>query len=325
MTASSSGPFRLVMASILARSSPRGGSGYGSRRPEPLAEWISSSGGGQILCSQLMPQGERSDVVAGILFAECRTSPGLDLESLAPAALDSGSVSPTSHVSDADSPGTDLLAFYASPRHTDPVTWMEWDAEQDWGIFLTTGGIETLARQALVPSGHQVEQALEIAAGVLHRHELFHHLVDAAVASLERRDGVAKYDLFRAADMGGHGYNELEEALANAFAIQAYPPPPKGTEAGRLTRESLVGWMQKQPAGYRDVGRFLSEDDFRRGCADLMAQISGTSPKPCEPWDLLLLDTGFITYGRGNYPLHLVESLGSAHHNGLWQFDQQVT
>ena len=63
-----------------------------------------------------------------------------------------------------------------------------------------------------------------------------------------------------------HGkYDELEEALANAYAIR------RARES--TTKSSLGKLFKNAPPGYRDFGQFLSDDAFHDGLSHLLGTV----------------------------------------------------
>lgn len=66
-------------------------------------------------------------------------------------------------------PATDLLAFYRTPRFLSVPKMMQ--GHDSWGIYLTTAGIESLARTAFRPAGLGDSDALVAAAFSLYGHD----------------------------------------------------------------------------------------------------------------------------------------------------------
>ena len=209
-------------------------------------------------------------------------------------------------------PGMDLLAYYFAPQGLSAGTFVI--DETQWGIFLTTGGIEYLAR-VLVADGFDLRgQTLRCATEVLYLHEHFHHLV-ATTAALhaDRVTASGVYETYRQRSDGARGYCELEEALANAFAFRFLD---------QKEQTAMLAFSRRQPAGYDRADRYLSDSDFRSGCTELIAAIVDAPLSNLELAHLQLFGAladmdGHLVSGL-SVRVHIVESDDSAHSAGEW-------
>ncbi|MGB3761998.1 MAG: hypothetical protein WA966_02170 [Ornithinimicrobium sp.] len=209
----------------------------------------------------------------------------------------------------APNPAMDLLAYYRAPQAvTGPVYAME---PTRTGIFLTTGGIELLARH-LQQEGHSLDAALGGAAHALYLHEMFHHIVASASAILEAEKLGQPYATYRDQVDAALGYNPLEEQLANAFMLQ---------RVDATLRPALERFVQGQPAGYRGGVHLDSRADMNDACERLASQlVSQTLPDELAAVRALALDLSQRLVTPNTVRVHVVESPNSAHQFGDWRF-----
>ena len=210
----------------------------------------------------------------------------------------------------------DKLAWYVGYHEQ---TWFEifdrYNNEAGWGIYLSTAGIETLAREAFLP-GLSPADALTAAARALYGHEVFHFLTEVAITSGELQAAAVGVtgirDWFEHASVHNGGYCETEEALANAHALRLSEPEH---------RDLLRLWMRHGPAGYRNFHRY--EDDAhatRVALREVLAHSRATADADLPALAELAFDLGHVHTGLGDVPLHLVVSPGSAYEAGEWSW-----
>lgn len=226
----------------------------------------------------------------------------------------------------------DLLAWYRPFHH---MTFFEYiqlpPAAASWGIYLSTAGVETLAREAFLPQGVLPDAALQAAARALYGHELFHFLAELAVTATEtravqvalatstpaQREGlplppsaqVRLYQSHRAAH--GGSYCETEEALANLHSLRL-------TEEAE--RSGLMKWMRNGPPGYNDSGNVAEAGPRREALRSLLGHCSGVTAADVPVLDELAFDLEHVHSGLDDVPLFLVVSPGSAYEAGAWEW-----
>ena len=152
--------------------------------------------------------------------------------------------------------GVETLAHYTSFR-----------AGAHWGIYIKRQGILGVA--AHLTAGTQTKRAIKLAYKALYHHELFHFRVDCAYLKLENAlKNLAPEVALQQEHQSKHGaYDQLEEALANAYAIR------RAKESA--TKSSLSKLFKNSPPGYKDFGKFLPDEAFRDGLSHLIGA-SGT-------------------------------------------------
>ena len=210
----------------------------------------------------------------------------------------------------------DLLAWYIGYHELTAFEIFDHDPDEaGWGIYLSTGGIETLAREAFLPDLSPAE-ALTAAARALYGHELFHFLTEVAITSREfqaaANGDVGIRDWFDHAARHDGQYCETEEALANAHALWLSEPEH---------RDWLRSWMRHGPAGYRDFHRY---DDNALATREALREVLTHSrlaavagiPALAE----MAFDLAHVHTGLGDVPLHLVVTPGSAYEAGEWSW-----
>lgn len=207
----------------------------------------------------------------------------------------------------------DELAWY-QPFHGQPSAAVCDAGPAPWGLYLPTGGIERLAREAFVPAGLGLEQSLAAAAAALTCHELFHHCVETAVTTVELWDYAAPLDLYAQhppCPGSATGWCELEEGAANAFAVVHAQPG--------IVKDTLVAHLRAHaPVGYRAFGDKLGDAQQTHVTArSLLGHYAGNDlPRFAE----LLLDVSGTRVTPWHVPFHLLQTPGSAHARGLWTF-----
>lgn len=145
----------------------------------------------------------------------------------------------------------DALAFYWSFRNRYAHPFLP---GAPWGIFVFESSIEYLASFFdSVTAGGSPDDLRQLALEVLVAHELFHFQVDLAARRMEelvRRVEGRRFPLYERHRKHCPrrvltGYDPLEEALANAFAL---------SRVDRSLRRPTRAFMRRQPEGYRDFG-----------------------------------------------------------------------
>jgi hypothetical protein len=193
--------------------------------------------------------------------------------------------------------GLDVLAWYVSPRFGGP-----------WGIFIRDGGVALVAQALATRSSPATSQAtMAMAAEALFFHEYFHFLVDVGVSGIERIVRTGLYTpLLRAQKARAPGYDQLEEALANAFAVEQ--------SRSAVARRRLCNFLSAAPVGYRDFGPYLGAGPASRGRRRLLTQYSsaGATGPAAAPLELLLDVHGGLLQAD-DVPVHLVRDRPAAH------------
>ena len=154
-----------------------------------------------------------------------------------------------------------------------------------WGIFIRAKSIVTLTAHLLkrnVLKGDVAEQSIARSVfRMLLEHETFHHLTEIAISRLELvaleympRDSLYARNFFSKKSI------DLEEGMANAYALRQLG---RSVDAMRYTIRStaqalISGFMEKQPAGYRDFEQYLQDAEFRTGQDDILMEAKGCSP-----------------------------------------------
>jgi hypothetical protein len=205
----------------------------------------------------------------------------------------------------------DLLASYLPFHQLTAMELLESEIEQPaWGIYLSAGGIETLAREAFVPVGFADDDALRAAARALYAHELFHFLTELAITAGE----------LAAASVGGIGdqylthrrahdsYCPMEEGLANRHVLRT---------ADNDERAALLKWMNSGPPGYRDFARYEDPHAERDALRELLAHTRGGASRVPELAELAF-DLGTVHLGVADVPLQFEMTAGSAFAAGAW-------
>jgi hypothetical protein len=189
------------------------------------------------------------------------------------------------------------------------------DDEAGWGIYLSTAGIETLAREAFLADLSPAD-ALTAAARALYGHELFHFLTEVAITLGElqaaAQGNVGIRDWLEHGSVHDGGCCETEEALANAHALLLSEP---------AHRDLLRSWMRHGPVGYRDFHRY--EDDAhatREALREVLTHSRAAAVAGLPALAEMAFDLAHVHTGLGDIPLHLVVSPGSAYEAGEWSW-----
>lgn len=188
--------------------------------------------------------------------------------------------------------GTDLLAWY-QPFHLHPST---------WGIYIREWGLDYLARRL----GDRPHLALR----ALWAHEYLHFLTEVAASSIEVVTGKATFLMFVGPDHRAGSGCQVEEAIANAFALD---------QVGRRHGKGLLRkFMQGQPVGYRDFNQFErrpNSDGLTRGYRQLgehLVALTTDKRGPCVrsggelPLGELLVDEAGAAVVPGDVPIYFV-------------------
>lgn len=149
--------------------------------------------------------------------------------------------------------GTEALAWYQSHHH--------WG--KDWGIYFDVNAVARFVEE------NDVGSDSSLIMWILH-HERFHFLVEYAcdllgyVAEVEHY-GTSRNDIYRRLSEEKKNVTEVaqvEEAMANAYALtRKYPPPEKSP---RMLRRNLCAVCDSQPAGYKDYRIVSTTEETRR-------------------------------------------------------------
>ena len=191
-----------------------------------------------------------------------------------------------------------------------------WHAEPQggWGIYLSDWGLH-IAADAIDGSGNRVE-ALRVAIHAFVAHEAFHCLVDFAITAAEmllsNASGhpVALWEPYFKCEYLAkrHDDDQLEEALANAFALRA-----ASLAQNELT--AVGGWFDSMPGAYSRYGEFLADSEFRDGARELLQRtlharyrIAPAAVSATPAADLLLTDF-IVDRLVSQIPIYLVISM----------------
>jgi hypothetical protein len=210
----------------------------------------------------------------------------------------------------------DLLAYYL-PFHQltvqDHLNLMPPHSEPTWGIYLITGGVERLAREAFLPAGYGAVEALQAAARALYTHELFHFLTEVAITAVElsgaARGAVA--DHYLAHQRAHASYCEVEEGLANRQVLRL---------SNDADRTAIRTWMSSGPPGYRDFACYEDPLAEQAGLREVLAHACGCPAHDLPSLAELAFDLGSQHVGVAVVPLHLEVTPGSAFEAGAWSW-----
>ena len=207
------------------------------------------------------------------------------------------------------------LAFYRSPRAADSAghPWSSTEHASDWGIYLHTAGIESLARAIYLAVGFNHATAIGYAAADLVNHELQHAAFDLVALRLETVAGSAL-------SIGNHACSpcHTEEAMCNASAVMAAreragAAAPSAASKFRAAAQRYEAWASNGPAGYRDWASYVAEQTWDDGVRDVL----GHDGVPA----LVAGDLYRGASGRASIadvPLWLIVDSGTAAEAGLW-------
>lgn len=160
--------------------------------------------------------------------------------------------------------GIEACAFYMS-FHYSP----------NWGIYVKKDCLRHLSAWLKDSINGTWRDCVEFVWYTLLYHEKYHYKIDLFSLMIESSK---KYPLYI------HYFNDvysktflssdnLEEALANAFAVRSirFVPTKKDYDAKKEWLQDE--WFDNTPGGYRDYVNYLSTSDFRYGENRIMAQI----------------------------------------------------
>lgn len=154
----------------------------------------------------------------------------------------------------------DCLAFYL-PFHSYYPDW--------WGVYLIAEGVCDLASKLSFLTRHPrgLSRTLWVAAArhFLYRHESFHHSVECFATRLEVVQRTSLYRTkFDAVYQQTFGTDEcVEEALANAYAIQHTVDATKELPQASQMLTAIDNYVRANPPGYRLGVQFSGRDEFR--------------------------------------------------------------
>jgi hypothetical protein len=196
-------------------------------------------------------------------------------------------------------------------RHIDALAWyvpFHYPKVQ-WGIYIPTSSIVFLAITVFLPLKNcSLEQALRLAVRALHRHEIFHFAMDYFAAQIEVLTREPCFLPSRALK-APHGYNLLEEGVANAHMLRSLRNLPnrikvKGN-AGVLGDFVLAG-----PPGYSDGINLKSNVRYHSAVTDLVTGylscskgLSGHPFRGLTGYDLL---PAFPNFPWRHCPIHII-------------------
>jgi len=191
----------------------------------------------------------------------------------------------------------DAIAFYR-PFHFQPIS--------EWGVYILVPRLlsyclsleSSLGQLKAFPR----EMVLVAVLFDVFHHEFFHHLVECTATAFEimriGETGTPRriyLDYLRGrytAEMGKHPDDPLEEALANAYAYNAFSfitrvKPCYLHCVAKLYQKALLRSWPREPAGYRSAGNYIKGQQIN-GCANLLAMILGT-PSAADTTQLRIL------------------------------------
>ena len=207
------------------------------------------------------------------------------------------------------------LAFYRSPRAADSAghPWSSSNHVSDWGIYLHSAGIESLARTIYLAVGFDHATAIGYAAADLVNHELQHAAFDLVALRLETVAGSAL-------SIGNHACSpcRTEEAMCNASAVKAARAraesmAPSAASKFRAAAQRYEAWASNGPAGYRNWASYLPEQTWNDGVRDVL----GHDGVPAlVAGDLYRGASGSTSIT--DVPLWLIVDPGTAAEAGLW-------
>ena len=166
-----------------------------------------------------------------------------------------------------DGDGKPLESDYHHAEEIDGVEALAWYApmsvsESGWGIFIRRGAAAHLAEHRFGAMESRYE-AWMLAMKVLVAHEYFHYLsqyhCDRLSIDTPKEDKYLAY----LADWMKSPKDGVEEAVANAFALNKIPKSEK---------KMVEGWFDALPHPYSNYKKFESATDFMFGKAHLAAQ-----------------------------------------------------
>jgi hypothetical protein len=216
----------------------------------------------------------------------------------------------------------DALAFY---RSFGMLTADEALAEADQsrtGIFVTTGGVEKLAREVFVGTGLNGEQALSCAFAYLVGHEYGHFIVDVALAArdleLPDADDQTGADAHRQLHHGASC--PQEEAFCEAYALQFLETaiqhmPDLDTEATSLAIAAAHAHIDDGPPGYRDGAGARTGREIFALLGTVLDHVVDENPDRLA----LLADPDRRSARPADVPLHLVITPASAYTKNKWR------
>jgi hypothetical protein len=221
----------------------------------------------------------------------------------------------------------DAAAFYRpfSTLARDEAARETLSADPEWGVYLTTGGIETIARDVFAPAGLSDQEALRCATAFLLGHELGHLLTDAALADDDLLHGWGsggkRTEALAAAHRAQHegAACPAEEAFCESYALSFL-----GDALASLSMDATRAEAAKAAAlehvadglpGYRDGAKILTARDRFTHLRDLLEH-AGVTDFPDRA--ALLADLDRHVTPASAVPIHLVVTPGSAFADHGW-------
>lgn len=197
---------------------------------------------------------------------------------------------------------------------------------QQWGIYLTSGGIELLAQEVLARIKLTDEQALRCAMASLLGHEFGHLIVDLSLAENDLDHGWGTEESTREEPLarshhdhhGGYACGQAEafcEAYALRFldtsiALMTDLTPELRTAITAMGREHVADGLP----GYRDGANMVGPHALFEGLSALLNHIGVDNPERAS----LQADLGRHTINTSDIPIHIVVTPDSALSRGQW-------
>src|SRR5262249_4139418 len=133
--------------------------------------------------------------------------------------------------------GVDALAWYSSFHNLQP----------EWGIYIPTLSLMYIERRWLKEVRAPFWRKFQIAAAILHQHELFHFATDYMVAQWEVLLSAPMWALTMEQRRDKGIYLAEEEKLANAHMLRQLGP-----KLSQLEHDAVLQATRRQPPGYSD-------------------------------------------------------------------------
>ena len=141
------------------------------------------------------------------------------------------------------------------------------------GIYLPSGGVLWLAMHCFTHKYAEdpiqdLRKKLEYATHAILRHESFHFAAECMAANWELLTGALCYVRAMSELKTSLGYNEFEEALANAYLLRGFRWQNSVSRGANAT-QALKDFIRTQPSGYRDGIKYVTAGEYEQGCRDL--------------------------------------------------------
>ena len=222
----------------------------------------------------------------------------------------------------------DALAFYRpfSTLSREEAAREVLSLTPEWGIHLTSGGIEALAQEVFTPTGISDPDALRCATALLLGHELGHLLIDGALGDddLTRLgygldDSAPPQAARHRAEHDGSACLAAEafcEAYALSFLADALDKMHLDEAERQAAQAAAVQHVTDGLPGYLDGAQIQSAQARFEKLRDALEH-AGITEDPDRAALLADLERRVLPASAG--PIHLVVSPGSALSQGHWQ------